>query len=259
LSPLLSAVALASLFGLALGSFLNVCVARWPVGESVVQPRSRCPVCHIAIRPLDNIPVVSWLCLRGRCRGCQASISIQYPLVELATAVLWGAMVWVVGVEWEALRGAVFLTLLLGIALSDAQAYIIPDPFSVGGAFLGVALSLTPGGLGLGGSLSGAALGFGGLWLVGWVGTRALGKPALGGGDVKMMAMVGAFTGATGALLTVFLGSVLGVLLFAPVALRRGVPVPFGVFLALGGAVTWFAGERLVAAYMGWAFGVAGP
>src|SRR5512140_3739034 len=109
----------AALVGAVVGSFLNVCICRWPAGESVVRPRSRCPGCGAGIAWYDNIPVLSWLLLRGRCRHCRQPISLQYPLVELAVALVWLAAAWRFGPSWEALRMALFLTMLLGIALTD--------------------------------------------------------------------------------------------------------------------------------------------
>jgi leader peptidase (prepilin peptidase) / N-methyltransferase len=270
----------ATLFGVILGSFLNVCIARWPEGESVVTPRSRCPACRTPIRPIDNVPLLSWLWLLGRCRWCRAPIPAAYPLTEFATGVIWGGMFggWLFLAEvfgWgmrggapqgaEALTGAVFLTILLGIARTDARTFTIPDPFSLGGLALALGLSFLPGGVRPLEAILGAAVGFGVLAAVGWGATRALGKPALGGGDVKMMAMVGGFVGATGVLLTLFLGSILGIMVFGPMAiwrrLRGGeteILVPFGVFLALGGAMTWIVGDRIIGAYLDWFLATAG-
>lgn len=254
LSPL-GAVGVATGLGVLVGSFLNVCVHRWPEGQSVVRPPSHCPGCGAPVQPRDNIPVVSWVLLRGRCRACRTAISIRYPLVELAVGALWGGMVWHEGLEFEALRGAVFLTILLGIALTDARTYLIPNPFTLGGAALGLGMAFLPGGIEPFEALLGAGVGYGVLALVGWGATRVFRKPAMGGGDIKMMAMVGAFTGSTGVFLTLFLGSVLGAVLFAPWAWRSRTLVPFGVFLALGAAVTWIWGGAIVAAYLAWAFG----
>ncbi|HET7321575.1 MAG TPA: prepilin peptidase, partial [Longimicrobiaceae bacterium] len=151
----------AGLFGACLGSFLNVCIYRLPEGESVVKPRSRCPECGLQIAWYDNVPVLSWIVLRGRCRGCGMRISVQYPVVELVTGLLWVAAVARFGLSWEALSMAVFFTFLLGIALTDARCYVIPDEFSVGGTVLGLALAFAPGGLTFLRALAGAALGFG--------------------------------------------------------------------------------------------------
>jgi len=245
----------AAVLGAAIGSFLNVCIWRLPEGESVVSPRSRCPECGTAIGWRDNVPVVSYLLLRGRCRGCGTGISIQYPLVELATAAIWVAAVVRHGLAWQALAMALFFTLLLGIALTDARTYTIPDEFSLGGLVAGLLLSLAPGGITPLQSFGGAALGFGLLWAVGWLGEAAFKKPAMGGGDIKMMAMVGAFLGPIGALLTVFLGALVGTLVFAPISWRTGKLVPFGIFLALGAGVTEAWGGALIDWYRGYLLG----
>lgn len=240
---------LAGVLGLVLGSFLNVCTLRWPTDESVVRPPSRCPGCGSSIRWFDNVPVLSYLVLRGRCRSCGLSISPQYPLVELATGLIWAGAFLQYGLTFEALRGALFLTLLLGIAITDARFYIIPDQFSLGGAVLGLALSPLPGGLAFLDSLLGALVGFGLLWLVARLGGWLLKKDAMGGGDLKMMAMVGAFLGIPGVLLTLFLGALLGSVVFGPIAWKTGKLVPFGIFLAAGAAVTWGWGADLIRWY----------
>jgi leader peptidase (prepilin peptidase)/N-methyltransferase len=241
---------LAGLLGAMVGSFLNVCILRWPKEESVVSPRSRCPGCGQLIAWYDNIPVLSWLLLRGRCRRCGTGISIQYPLVELGTGLLWGWIFWRYGPSFQALSGAVFGTLLLGIAMTDAREYIIPDEFSLGGLGLGLLLSLQNGLPGLVHAAIGAATGFLLLWGVGALGTRIFQKEAMGGGDIKMMAMVGAFVGWQGVLLTIFLGALLGTLVFGPLSLLgKEKQVPFGVFLSLGAAATWLAGPSVIAWY----------
>ena len=164
----------AGLTGLAVGSFLNVCVARWPHRKSVVRRRSACPACAAAIRWYDLIPILSWLVLRARCRACVARISVCYPLVEGAAAAICAGMVLTRGVTLEAAGGSLFLLILLGIALTDARFYLIPDQFSVGGAAAGLALSVAPGGVTPESAALGAAVGFGGMWLVGAGGTWML-------------------------------------------------------------------------------------
>lgn len=241
----------AALVGAAVGSFLNVCVYRLPEGESVVSPRSRCPECGTRIAWHDNVPVLGWVLLRGRCRGCGTRISVQYPLVELAVAALWVAAAARHGFSWQALSTALFFTLLLGIALTDARTYTIPDEFSLGGLVIGLALSFAPGGITPLFSLAGAALGFGVLWIVAVVGEWVFRKPAMGGGDIKMMAMLGAFLGPVGVLLTLFLGALLGTLVFGPISLKTGKLVPFGIFLALGAAVVEPFGDAIVEWYLG--------
>jgi leader peptidase (prepilin peptidase) / N-methyltransferase len=247
----------AALFGAVIGSFLNVCILRWGAEpkESVVRPPSHCPKCGIGLRWYDNVPVVSWIVLRGRCRGCRAPISIQYPLIELTTALIWAFVVWRHGVGLEALRGAAFGTVLLGIAMTDARAYIIPDEFSLGGLALGILFALAGGRQPFGTALLGAAVGFGLLWLVAILGEWMFKQEAMGGGDIKMMAMVGAFLGWQGTLLTVFLGALIGSLIFVPLSLiGRKKLVPFGVFLAIGAAATYLIGPAILtwySAYLG--------
>jgi leader peptidase (prepilin peptidase)/N-methyltransferase len=252
-------VVYAGLLGAIIGSFLNVCIIRWGAEpkQSVVRPPSRCPRCGQGLAWFDNIPVVSWLLLRGRCRGCGERISAQYPLIELATACIWAYMAWTNGPTLEALRGAVFGTILLGIAATDARSYIIPDEFTWGGLVIGLSFSVLLGGLnGLGGALAGASLGFGVLWLVGTAGTWLFKEEAMGGGDIKMMAMVGAFVGWQGVLLTIFLGALIGSLVFLPLLLAgRKKLVPFGIFLSIGAATAYLAGPTLVTWYVGFLTG----
>jgi leader peptidase (prepilin peptidase)/N-methyltransferase len=265
--PILALIA--GVFGALLGSFLNVCVHRLPRNESVVRPRSRCPRCGTMVAWYDNIPVVSWLVLRARCRHCGERISVQYPLVELAVAVIWGGCASAWGPEPEGLSAAVFLTLLLGILLTDARYYIIPDEFSLGGLGAGLGLAFVTE-IGIVRAATGAASGFALLWTVkaagdaalrrGWIGAKevqaTLGDEeppsTMGGGDIKMLAMIGAFLGWEGVLASVFLGALVGTLVFLPALFRERKPlVPFGIFLALGGAAWLLAGPRLTAWYAG--------
>ncbi len=241
-------IVFAALLGAVFGSFLNVCVLRWPAEQSVVRPASRCPRCGRGLAWYDNIPIVSWLLLRARCRGCGQPISAMYPAVELLTAVLWAAMAAHYGLSVEALRGAVFGTILLGITLTDAREMIIPDEFTLGGLVIGLLFSIAGGWHGVLDAVLGAAVGFFGLWAVGALGTWAFRQDAMGGGDIKMMAMVGAFLGWPGVLGTIFLGAVLGVLVFGPIALLRSrarLQLPFGIFLAAGAFSVYLAGTTL--------------
>jgi leader peptidase (prepilin peptidase)/N-methyltransferase len=263
----------AGLFGLTIGSFLNVCSLRWPLDQSVVSPRSRCPRCEELIRWYDNIPVLSWLFLRGRCRHCGKRVSVQYPLVELATGLVWAGAFAAYGPSWEAFRGALFLTILFGISVSDARFYIIPDEFSVGGAVLGLGLSFLPGGLDWLQAIIGAVVGYGSLWLVGVIGTRVIKRvaperleeagvdQAMGGGDIKMMMMIGAFLGVWGVMLSTLLGSVLALLVYTfgmMLGMLVGGPledlskrlIPLGVFLAAGAAVAYAWGDPMIAWYL---------
>ena len=242
--------ALAGLVGLMIGSFLNVCTLRWPEDESVVFPGSHCPKCGEPIRWYDNVPVLGYVLLRGRCRACREPISLQYPLVELATGLVWTGMFSYAGLSFEALRGTLLLTILFGIALTDARFYIIPDQFSLGGLVLGLGLAFLPGGIDALDALIGAIVGFGLLGSVAVVGKWMLKKDAMGLGDIKMMAMVGAFLGWAGVLLTVFLGALLGAVIFGPISYKTKKLVPFGIFLAAAAAITYGFGSEIIDWYL---------
>jgi len=239
------------LAGACVGSFLNVCVARWPRELSVVRPGSRCPRCGHRLRWYENIPLASWIALRGRCRCCREAISIQYPAVELAVGLGWVAAFWWFDSRLEALRVSVFATTLLGIAITDARHYLIPDGFTLFGLLWTLATSLagfvllepshfaTPYD-----ALLGACAGAGMIAIVGWLGEVALRREAMGLGDVTLMAFVGAAVGPTRALVTVFVGATLAAAVFIGVvypvlALRRrsatGRRAPHQTELALGG------------------------
>ena len=273
------ALAFAFLVGALVGSFLNVCVSRWPIDESVVRPRSRCPNCRLQIAWYDNVPIVSWLLLRARCRGCDARISPVYPLVELVVGLGWLAAVMEFGPSFTALRVAIFGTVLLGIMLTDASHYTIPDGFTafgtvwalvaaMVGAFTGETLPFA----GLYDAVVGACVGAGAIAIAGWVGEMMFKKEAMGFGDVTLMAMVGAHLGTGRTLLTVFIGALLGAVVFIaivyPVAwLMRGrandqmeLPVgptafelplvPFGVFLAPAAMISLIWGGTLIDWYL---------
>jgi leader peptidase (prepilin peptidase) / N-methyltransferase len=247
----------AGVVGASIGSFLNVCIYRWPAEQSVVSPRSRCPGCDHELAWRDNIPILGWLLLRGRCRYCGVGVSVQYPIIELATALIWVAAVARFGPSLEALRTATFLTILLGIAMTDAREMVIPDQFTIVGAGIGLVLAALPGTqIAFLPALLGATAGYVLLWIVKLGAEKALGKPALGVGDIHMMLLVGAFTGLPGMLLTVMLGSVLGLLLGVPLSWARGrlavmnTYLPLGTFLAMGAAITFIWGDLIIGAYL---------
>lgn len=246
--------AAAGVFGLVFGSFLNVCIVRLPhedaKARSLIRPPSSCPKCGREIVWYDNIPVVSWLVLRGKCRWCAQPISIQYPLIELSVAVLWLLAAWRGGATVPALAGALFLTILLGIAIIDARHYVIPDELSYGGLVAGLLLALAGGVHGFLFALLGAAAGGLTLYAVRVIGGWVLKQEAMGWGDVKMLAMIGAFVGWTGVLLTVFLGALVGSAIFLPLQIKGKRLVPFGVFLAVGAAVTYFFGNQVISWYL---------
>ena len=259
---------LAALFGLLIGSFLNVCIHRWPEDQSVVAPRSRCPGCEHLIAWYDNIPVLSWLVLRARCRHCGCPISWRYPLVELLTAVCFGWFGAHLGLTPAAAKYCLFAAMLIGLLFSDLETLLLPDQFTIGGFFLGLALapfvavpdstfrllaalagfSVPPRLSSLGEALLGGVVPAGTLWLLGWLFEKLRQKEGLGFGDVKMIAMVGAFLGLRGALLTVILGSVAGSVigLVYIKATRRDAgeyQLPFGAFLGAAGIAVAMSGQ----------------
>jgi leader peptidase (prepilin peptidase)/N-methyltransferase len=240
----------AGLLGLCLGSFLNVCIVRLPADMSLLTPPSTCPRCKQPIAWRDNIPVLSWLLLRGRCRRCGEPISRQYPIIEAAAGAIWVVALLFYSVSLHGLAAALFGTILLGIGVTDARHYLIPDEYTWGGLVLGLALSLAGGVHGFLQAVLGAAVGFALLFAVARLGQWAFKEEAMGGGDIKMMAMVGSFVGWKGVLLTVFLGALLGSLIFVPLSLKKKRLVPFGVFLALGAAVTFVEGDAIIAWYL---------
>lgn len=251
MGPLL--LALAAIAGLLVGSFLNVLVHRLPRGESLVSPGSHCPACGAPIRPLQNVPVVSWLALRGKCATCRAPIAIRYPALELANGVLW-VLVAMRGRDWgEILSGAFLASACLALLAIDAEFQILPDKITLTGIAAGIALSfLSPSRTPVA-ALVGAAAGAGGLFLVAFLYERIAGHEGMGLGDVKMLGMIGAFLGPWGVLVTILLaslsGSVVGLLLIATGAGDRKLRLPFGVFLAVGAVAAFFFGDPLVARY----------
>ena len=243
----------ALLVGLVVGSYLNVVIHRLPRGMSTVRPRSRCPRCDRQVRARDNIPVLSYLLLRGRCRDCKAPIHWRYPLVEAATAALFVASVLRFGVSVDALAAAIFCALMLSLAMIDAEHYILPDRLTLPGVVVGLALSPWVSWLGLGTAFLGAALGagiLGALW-GGWYLLR--GEEGMGLGDIKMLALVGAFLGWRGVLVTLFFGAlsgaVVGVALISRGDGSMKTKLPFGTFLAAAALLALFAGQEITSAY----------
>jgi leader peptidase (prepilin peptidase)/N-methyltransferase len=274
-NPSLIVSAYAFIVGLCVGSFLNVCVERWPADMSVIRPRSRCPKCGHQLAWFENVPVASWLVLRARCRCCAEPISSIYPLGELLVGVLWALCAYRWGATFTALRVAMFLTLLTGVALTDLRHYLIPDGFTVTGLLWTLATALAAPFIGetllFAGpydALIGACAGAGLIAIIGWLGEAALKREAMGMGDMTLMAFVGAALGPARAVLTVFLAATIGAVVFLavvyPVAFaRRGrvasqtelalgsapveLPlVPFGVFLSPAAVVMLIWGDQLI-------------
>ena len=217
-------VAWFALLGAALGSFLNVCILRWGAEpkQSVMRPPSRCPHCGHAIRWYENVPILSWLYLRGKCSGCGAPISPMYPAIEATAALMWGGSVALLGPGLEAIELAVASTLLLGIAVSDARAFIIPHEFSIGGTAIALAFAAWPHPAGLADAVWGALFGAGVVLLVGELSELVLGQEAMGGGDCALMGMVGAFFGWESVWPVLALGALVGIVLHVAASLRRG-------------------------------------
>ncbi len=232
-----------ALFGLVLGSFANVLVHRLPRGESIVWPGSRCPECGHPIAWFDNVPLLSWLLLRGRCRHCRAPISRRYPLVELAFAVLWGGVLAALGPTLPALGGGVFLSLLLVLALIDLETMLLPDVLTLGGTAAGLALAWLEGRLP--DAAIGAAAGYGVFAAIAWIYRRLTGREGLGGGDWKLLAMIGAFLGWRALPFVVFASALVGLVVGGAwlVLAGRGLraEIPYGPFLAAAAAGWWLA------------------
>ena len=260
--------------GLVIGSFLNVCILRIPRAESVVLPPSHCPVCNKEIKPYDNIPIVSWLLLGGRCRKCKTRISALYPTVELGTGLLFVACYLAFGVTAEGLKWAVFAALMVVLTVTDYRERILPDKVNFAGLGMGLLLSLFTRPvdgtalwlsnrlfdfppplpvISFADALLGAIAASGLLWLVAEGYFRARGREGMGLGDVKMMAMAGAFLGLQRGLLTILLGSLLGSLIgMAVIAIgRKGrdFELPFGTFLGAGAMLVVFFGSATLAWY----------
>ena len=242
----------AVLFGSLFGSFLNVVIHRLPRRESIVFPPSRCTSCRARIAPWDNIPVLSWLILGGKCRSCRAPISVRYPLVEMAAALLTGLVVWKYGLSMAAVAFTWFCLSLLAITLIDLEHRIIPDAISLPGTILGFLFVRWTEVTWIEAAV-GAAAGFGLLLLVGIVYEKVTGVEGMGGGDIKMAAMMGAFLGWKGVLLTIFIGSFLGSVA-GVIAMSKGkggrTALPFGTFLAPGATIVLFVGNALIDWYL---------
>jgi leader peptidase (prepilin peptidase)/N-methyltransferase len=252
---------LAALFGLLIGSFLNVCIHRWPRDLSVVRPRSACPECARPIAWYDNIPVLSYILLRGRCRHCETGISWRYPVVELLTAVSFAYFVTRYGFDLEAVKYCAFSGLLIALLFSDLETLLLPDELTIGGFLAGLVFAVfvpvpdTTFHLGsIGAALVGAIVPAGSIWFGGWLFQKLRHKDGLGFGDVKMLAMIGSFLGIRGALLTIILGAIAGSV--AGLAFIRitgkdagSYQLPFGSFLGAAALFTAIEGQGIIAWY----------
>ena len=267
----------AGVLGLVVGSFLNVVILRlpermaaaWrsearevlelapeetPLPPGIVREPSHCPHCKHPLASRDNIPLFGWLLLRGRCRYCQAPISIQYPLVELLSGVLSAVIIWKLGANWAGLAGLVFTWALIALAGIDFRTQLLPDQLTLPLLWLGLLLALLPMFVAAPTAIIGAALGYLSLWSVYWLFKLLTGKEGMGHGDFKLLAALGAWMGPTALLPVILLSSLIGALVGGSLILLhrhgRDVPMPFGPFIAAAGWVWFIAGDALLHSYM---------
>lgn len=267
---------IALVFGLLIGSFLNVCIYRWPLDLSVVRPRSHCVSCEKTIAWYDNIPLVSYALLRGKCRHCGARISLRYPVVELLTGLLFFYFVWTLGPTIAALKMCIFAALLVGLIFADLEERILPDELTLGGTLAGLVLAIFVPLQGVFAELLflllradvservrslteaafGAVLPASFLWFGGWLYQRIRHREGLGLGDVKLIAMVGSFFGLSGALIVLMMGSVAGsVIGYGYIRLTGKDPstyeLPFGTFLGAAALLVALAARQILGWYSG--------
>jgi len=268
---------LAGFFGLIVGSFLNVLIhrlpkmmqAEWevqcaelrnePVHEvpryNLMVPRSACPECHHSITAIENIPVLSWLMLRGKCSACSAAISSRYPIVELLTGILSAAVAWKFGWTWQALGALVFVWALIGLAFIDFDTSLLPDSLTLPLIWLGLLFNLNASFVPLSSAVIGAVTGYLILWSIYWLFKFVTGKEGMGYGDFKLLAAIGAWLGWELLPITILLssvvGAVVGIIMIVLIKHDRRVPIPFGPYLAGGGLVALFFGTQLTQAYLG--------
>ncbi len=270
-------IALAGLLGLLVGSFLNVVILRLPTrlmhdwrqqsrelleiegdGNALAPPGivhepSHCPHCKHALGPLDNIPLLSWLLLRGHCRYCGATISMQYPLVELLCCLCSAIVVWKFGFGWQAGAALALTWTLIALAGIDVRTQLLPDQLTLPLLWLGLILSLFPLFIGSSASVLGAAIGYLSLWSVYWLFKLTTGKEGMGYGDFKLLAALGAWMGASSLLPIVLLSSLIGALVGGAFLVIRGhdraTPIPFGPFIAAAGWVQFVFGDQIMAVY----------
>jgi leader peptidase (prepilin peptidase)/N-methyltransferase len=245
---------LSTILGLVIGSFLNVCIYRIPLGQSVVAPPSRCPRCGRRLQWFDNIPVLGWIALGGKCRYCKAPISVQYPIVELTTGVAFLLIAWLTPPGPQLVARLIFVCLLVVLFGIDLEHQLLPNVITLPGVAIGLIFSFV-GPPGWQSALIGVALGAGVLYGIAGAYHLVRREEGLGMGDVKMLAMIGAFLGWQAVLVTLVLSSFAGALVgIGLMALQRGnmrLALPFGTFLALGAVAAMLVGEPLVAWYAG--------
>jgi leader peptidase (prepilin peptidase)/N-methyltransferase len=243
------------IFGLCIGSFMNVCIYRIPLSKSIVTPRSMCPGCNSLISAYDNIPVISYILLKGKCRNCGIPISLRYPLVETISGLTALAVFMRFGISAEGLIYFAFISALVVITFIDIDHRIIPDTISLPGIPIGFLLaSLVLPSMNYKTSLAGILAGGGSLLAVAWIYNLITKKEGMGGGDIKLLAVIGAFTGWKGVLFTIFVGSATGTLAGIAVMLKTQkdmkLAVPFGPFLSIGAILYIFFGSEIISWYI---------
>ena len=241
--------------GALIGSFLNVCIFRLPRGESIAWPGSHCPSCAHPIEFYDNIPLLSYLWLGGRCRACRAPISMRYPLVEATNALGYLTILWSFDPSWTAALYALLFSALVVVTGTDLTHKMIPNVITLPGMVVGLLGAVTVLPVGVINSVLGLTVGGGILWFLAWLSPYLFGKEGMGGGDIKLLAMVGAFLGWKPALLTIMIGSltgsIIGISLIALRIIKRDDYIPFGPFLVLGALLSMFFAQPLLDWYQG--------
>ena len=243
------------IFGTCIGSFMNVCIYRLPISKSIANPpRSMCPSCDSLIRFYDNIPVISYLWLKGRCRHCNAPISIRYMLVEVITGIAALSVFLKFGLTLESLVYFTFISSLLVITFIDIDHKIIPNVITLPGIPIGLVASFALPTLAFKDSALGLLAGGGSLWVVAWTYNLITRKEGMGGGDIKLLAMIGTIVGWQGVIFTIFASSAVGTLVGMSIMLVKGkdmkYAVPFGPFLSIGAITYIFFGQRIIDWYL---------
>ena len=245
------------LFGAIVGSFLNVCIYRLPRKKSIVFPRSFCPSCEKPIKFYDNIPIISYLYLMGKCRHCGAGFSVKYPIVEFITAALFTLLYVMTGLTIELPVMLLFVSILIVISFIDLEFQIIPDILSLGGIVVGFLLSLVRTNFGMLDSIYGIFLGGGILFAIAYGYQFLRKREGMGGGDIKLLGMIGAFCGIKGVIFSLMSGSLIGTIVGVPLMFIKGkgegtgYAIPFGPFLSLGALIFVFAGDRIIYEVLG--------
>jgi len=243
------------ILGLIVGSFSNVCIYRIPRNESIIYPASHCPKCRSNISPKDNIPLLSYILLKGRCRNCKSKISIQYPIVELLTGLIYLIVYLTYGLSVQTLIYIILSSALIIIAFIDLNEQIVPDVISLPGIVIGFIISFFIPYISFINSALGILVGGGIILIIGLAGSLIFKKEAMGGGDVKLAAMLGAFLGwryiVISLFLGFFLGALAGIFLIISKIKSREDTVPFGPFIVLGSFITLFWGEKIISWYIG--------